>query len=367
MVVKNPELCTGCGVCAVVCPKKCIEIKLNEEGFYRPVVDKTRCIECGICEASCNENISHDFSEPIEVKSAILKDKDTLMTVSSGGICYAIAKKTIEDGKKVCAVIYDYSQHVAKHVIIDNDDDLEQTKGSKYLQSYTVDGFEALFNGEKYVVVGTPCQIASIAKVAENKKVRDKLLLLDFFCHGTPTMNVWKKYINEHRGENIKKISFRSKTKGWHNFSLDFVYSDGKGVNDGEKNMFYRMFFNNLCLNDSCYRCKYKAEKSLADIRTGDYWGEKYKENSTGVSCCVVYTEAGKKYLEQLKDVCIFNNESFEDMLVAQMKKSPTVDMKLRQKLINALKGKRKLKTIDNTVLLPYRVKHKIKSLIRRK
>ena len=32
--------CTGCGVCEISCPKKCIKIKENEEGFYEPNVDE---------------------------------------------------------------------------------------------------------------------------------------------------------------------------------------------------------------------------------------------------------------------------------------------------------------------------------------
>ena len=36
MVTKNTEFCTGCGVCAAVCPKKCLKIELNDDGFYIP-------------------------------------------------------------------------------------------------------------------------------------------------------------------------------------------------------------------------------------------------------------------------------------------------------------------------------------------
>ncbi len=366
MSIKDSVCCTGCGVCASICPKKCIEIKLNNDGFYRPVIETDKCINCNICEQYCNEFMNNNFHKPIDTVSAIVKDGNLLKTVSSGGVCYALAKKAVEDGVKVCGVVYDYDLHIAKHIIIDNLKDLEQTKGSKYFQSYTVDGFNEIFNGEQYMVFGTPCQIAAISKVAEAKKVRNKLILVDFFCHGTPSMLVWQKYLEEHQREKIQKIDFRSKEFSWHKFSLKFSYDDGSSYSDYEKNMFYRMFFNNLCLNDSCYNCKYKATKSLADIRTGDYWGDKYKDNTTGVSCCVVYTECGKKYLEGIKDVCFFEKEDINDMLKAQMSKSPQVDKKLRSKLLNALKSNKKLADIERTTLLPYRVRGKIKSLLRR-
>ncbi len=360
MAVKSSDMCSGCGVCAVVCPKKCIEIKLNEDGFYRPIVDASKCVECGVCEKYCNAYIENKFVEPIDVASAVLKDKKQLNTVSSGGVCYAIAKNAIEKNIKVCGVIYDYDEHIAKHIIVENIEDLEKIKGSKYFQSYTVDGFMDIFNGDKYLVFGTPCQIASIAKVAEAKNIREKLILVDFFCHGTPSMLVWRKYICEQGNKDIEKIDFRSKEFGWHNFSFKFTYSDGSTSSDSKKNMFYRMFFNNLCLNDSCYRCQYKAWKSMADIRTGDYWGDKYKENSTGVSCCVTYTQQGKEVIEDLKDICDFECEDLSDMLLSQMNENPRFNKRLRNKLLKALKGKCTLQRIENTVLFLHRVKSKL-------
>ena len=46
--------CTGCTACAFVCPKQCIDIKLDTEGFYFPVIDKDRCISCKKCETICH-------------------------------------------------------------------------------------------------------------------------------------------------------------------------------------------------------------------------------------------------------------------------------------------------------------------------
>ena len=198
--------------------------------------------------------------------------------------------------------------------------------------------------------------------VAKMKNVRDKLLLIDFFCHGTPSMYLWEKYINEHQVENIKKIDFRSKEFGWHKYAFRFEYKDGTTKADFENDMFYSMFFSNLCLNESCYSCKFKALSSVADIRVGDFWGEKYRENNQGVSCCVVFTETGRKTTQELSSACLLQKEEIEQVLEAQMKKSPEMK-KERKRLLRALKGKRKLKTIYNTTLFWYRVKQKINSI----
>lgn len=41
--------CTGCQMCAAVCPKGAIQIKEDADGFLKPFIQEERCISCGIC------------------------------------------------------------------------------------------------------------------------------------------------------------------------------------------------------------------------------------------------------------------------------------------------------------------------------
>jgi ferredoxin len=45
----DPERCTGCGMCAVVCPHGVFEI----EGKKARIADRDLCIECGACQSNC--------------------------------------------------------------------------------------------------------------------------------------------------------------------------------------------------------------------------------------------------------------------------------------------------------------------------
>ena len=42
---KSNNYCTGCSVCAVICPTKAIEYSLNKYGFYEAVINKKKCIK----------------------------------------------------------------------------------------------------------------------------------------------------------------------------------------------------------------------------------------------------------------------------------------------------------------------------------
>lgn len=45
--------CCGCTACEQICPRNCIQMRKNEEGFLYPVVNNDKCIKCGLCEKVC--------------------------------------------------------------------------------------------------------------------------------------------------------------------------------------------------------------------------------------------------------------------------------------------------------------------------
>ena len=46
------EACSGCGMCATVCPRGVFEVS----GGRAAVVDRDSCIECGACALNCPES-----------------------------------------------------------------------------------------------------------------------------------------------------------------------------------------------------------------------------------------------------------------------------------------------------------------------
>lgn len=298
--------CFGCGVCSIVCPTKIVAIKENNQGFYSPViVDESRCIECGLCLSTCSYIDDQPLNTvPESAYAGWSVNPIERRRSSSGGVAFVLAKQAIKCGYMFCGVKYDMQINRAIHYIGKEEKDLLPSAGSKYLPSYTSDAFSRLNDGNKYIVFGTPCQIASLRLWIKKKKIEERFILVDFFCHGVPSLKIWDKYLKENGllDRSLATISWRDKATGWHdswhivvkNASKKEVYRSDS-VNNDE---FYQYFLGHYALNRCCLdSCKYKQYNSCADIRLGDLWGEEYKDDELGVSGILCLTKMGTDFV----------------------------------------------------------------------
>lgn len=342
--------CYGCGVCAIICPKNIIELRLNRDGFYEPTITRQYdCTNCGVCLSVCSyvdEKISVE-NHPIKSFAAWSNDEAILRKCSSGGVGFELGRYLISEGYNVVGCRYNIETNRAEHYLASNVESLIQSIGSKYIQSYTVNGFKQINRKEKYLITGTPCQIDSIRRYLRKFKCEDNFVLMDFFCHGVPSMLLWKKYIEyaEKQAGKITYISWRSKFLGWHDSWAMSIEGEKYGepidwhdsynlLIKGEKGCFnsrlsqgdiyYKMFLSDACLGKACYeKCKFKYDKSAADIRLGDLWGKTYSDNERGVSALACFTVKGAQILGSMPRVSL-TEHPFETIAEGQMKMCPT-------------------------------------------
>lgn len=64
-----------------------------------------------------------------------LKDKATLLSSSSGGAFTALSDAFLKKGNAVVAAVYNYENHTTEFQIILSQEQRENAKGSKYMQS----------------------------------------------------------------------------------------------------------------------------------------------------------------------------------------------------------------------------------------
>ena len=376
--------CTSCQVCGAVCPKEAIHIELNKDGFYRPIIDQDKCIDCGICLKACykyDEQISITTEEKLKdipVYAASAKDDDVLSNTTSGGVADILCKHLIGEGYQCVGVRYDQEKDIAINTIASTQKETDAFRGSKYIQSFTYPAFKELLGKKvdgKYAVFGTPCHIYALDRHLRRIKKREQFLLIDIFCHGCPSLTIWKKYVKElhqtTQGEVLEQIKFRSKYRGWGNFCVS-AEKDQKTVYASKKinDAFYTLFFSNLALNDSCRDCKLRSTFEYTDIRLGDFWGKAYGMNHTGVSVVVPVSESGKKVFEQIKPLLDINVHQHQDYLPYQSYgKDYTFNSQRREKLLSLINDekaelKEAVRYYYQTQPLTVKIKRHIKNLI---
>ena len=281
--IKNKKDCCGCSACVQRCPRKCISMQTDKEGFAYPVVDTTKCSDCGLCNKVCPVINQLPEQQPIATYAAINSNNMVREQSSSGGIFTLLAQETINNGGIVFGAVFNEDWDV-EHIYVDNANDLKRLRGSKYVQSNIGDSYSVaekfLKEGKEVLFSGTPCQVAGLRKYL--RKEYKNLKTVDFVCHGTPSPEVWKMYLDEvcriNNIGNITDIQFRNKAEGWKKFSQQITYTgnDGKERRFREtlnENLFMKCFLSNLCLRPSCYQCPARSGKSGSDITLGDLWG----------------------------------------------------------------------------------------------
>ena len=277
--ITDKQNCCGCSACAQRCPKQCITMQEDNEGFLYPKVDESACIDCGLCEKVCPMITPYEAHEPIQTLAAVNKNDEVRLKSSSGGIFSILAEKVIREGGVVFGARFDDQWQV----VIDYTETLEginDFRGSKYLQASTGDTFKQCENflkaGRLVMYSGSPCQIAGLKHYL--RKEYDNLLLVDFGCHGVPSPKVWQKYLDEIVGSrDINSTSMRAKTNGWRKFNFEMSFNRDNSTillsSPASKNDYMRAFLNNLILRPSCHNCKAKECRSHSDITIADYWG----------------------------------------------------------------------------------------------
>lgn len=360
--------CTSCQMCAAVCAKNAITIQLNEDGFYRPYIDEDKCVDCGLCTKVCykfdaNVKVTNtDALDKLKVYSAQYKSASILEKVTSGGVADALAKELVKQGFVCIGVTYNDDRHRAEHVIASTVGETDAFRGSKYIQSYSLDAFKSLVKNArttKFAIFGLPCHIYAAHQFLSQRNLRDNCLLIDLFCHGCPSMLVWNKYEQkikkQVKNKKFDDVQFRSKVRGWGTFYVVVVVVEGVRafISSPKQDEFYSLFFSDHVLNDACSDCKLRSTMEYTDIRLGDFWGKRFLKDRKGVSAVAITSERGQMLFETIKDKFVTAHSDMSEVLVKQSYgKIYHPNLELRKNMLEALRDNNK--TLKDVVDLYY-------------
>jgi coenzyme F420-reducing hydrogenase beta subunit len=308
--IKEKENCCGCEACRQSCPKQCITMYQDSEGFLYPNVNLQECINCHICEKVCPIINQLEGQKPLSIYAAKNTNKQIRSNSSSGGVFMAIAEKVIDEGGVVFGARFNEKWEIV-HDYTETKSGIHPFMGSKYFQSNIKDTYSIaksfLKENRKVLFTGTPCQIAGLKHYLKIKY--DNLITVDVVCHGVPSPKVWLKYLESLQSSGLVKepiddISFRKKTLGWKNYGINIHSFNTNYFMTKNADLFMQGFINNLYLRPSCYCCSFKCGRSGSDITLGDFWGMEdiipYFDDDQGTSLAIINNIDLDKYIHSL-------------------------------------------------------------------
>jgi len=329
-LLRDQESCSGCGACAMVCPKQAITMTEDETGFRYPVIDHEKCIGCKKCLkiCACQQSI---LWEPQKAYAAVGLQEDVVKSSASGGVFAALAHSVLEQGGLVAGAVMDCTKEGADvyHILSDSKADIARMQGSKYVQSDALrcyrDVCSAVKEGKKVLFSGTPCQVAAIRALTGDP---DNLVTAELICHGVPSvkmLNAYLRVLGRHLGGSIESFCFRDKAS-------PKTYTARIQVSRGRESRIYRLrpkhlsfyqhFLEGVNHRESCYSCPFAGMKRVADLTMGDYWGiEKFHSadiqagtipNRKDWSCVLINSEKGTAFLETVSDQLLLYPSKFQ-------------------------------------------------------
>lgn len=348
-IVVNTKLCIGCGICENACTSSAISMTVKN-GLFVPRINQTLCKNdkgCHRCMDSCpgiginllqksKQLYNNQFSKENELLGDYLTclmgystDAKIREMAASGGVVSSFLIWLLDNKKIDGAIITHFNKEMplkVETIIASTKEDILSAKGSKY-SPVSLHGVLKLLkkaHGNRYVVVGLPCQVQGIRKLLDvDKKLSNKIIgVFSLFCSGSQTFN-YTEYILKQCGGNVDNLEYLAYREG----SPTGMVAKGKGFDFFKEYVRYNMPLKGTFYPKRCLLCV-DMFGELADINFGDIHIEDVKEAGTGISGIIVRE---KNWLDLLHEAeksgaLQLNEISAEQMLykrnMAQAKKT---------------------------------------------
>jgi coenzyme F420 hydrogenase subunit beta len=314
-VIFDSKNCSGCGLCAAICPVNCLQIY---NGFGK--IDEDKCIRCGLCYFVCPRTylpvrvlnmIQDDTSEIKEYQnvghflqaySARTKIKEISEKCQDGGISSTCIHYLLEKNEIDLALGAKMSNTLwrPEPVIISNKKELLLTAGTKYVNNPNLQILNInKIKDKKIAVVGVPCQMQALLK-SEIYNVGFPSLInikyrIGIFCMESFSYESLLK-ICEKVNVNIKDAKKMDINKGKF-----FIYTeDGNELNVPIKEISH-------LAREDCEVC-YDLTSESADISIGSIG------SPSGWNTVLIRTERGKNLYNELIKNKLIESKPLKDV-----------------------------------------------------
>ncbi len=308
--INGDTLCFGCGVCAAVCPKNCIQLKPDSDGFLFPEIDFAVCVRCRRCINCCpagQKAFRLTLRQAPEFFAVRHADPAVRKASTSGGLFTALSDIILKRGGAVAGAVMKEDFSVV-HVIANDAAGRNAMRYSKYVQSDCSRIFTPIAGllraGREVLFTGTPCQVAALYGFLDNEP--ENLYTADFICHGVPSpmvFDLFRRDLAARFGAPMVSFRFRDQQRGCVPMRIGAEFANGAHyLEDCEHDPYFQLFLSSILNRECCSKCPYTKVHRSSDLTLGDCWrfasfAPQWDDN-TGVSTLLVNTKKGKKLFE---------------------------------------------------------------------
>lgn len=321
--------CSGCGVCTVVCPQKCLIIQENEYGELRPSFTMKECIKCGRCLNVCPFSDHEYMIDSCPEKCYIGYSEEFIKNGSSGGVATWFLYRLLDDNSVdaiVCVGQGDSNNSLFTYRVCRNKSDLIACQGSAYYPVTLSGALEQIRREDgRVAVVGVPCFITALRNLKQQSKKWDRKikLLIGLVCGHLPnkTMTDVLAWSQGYHREKIDSVRFRTHNddKPAWDYGVRFSFKDGNEFASYGSEDFGYLFWHRLFSQKCCNDCT-DVFAEQADITFMDAWLPEYSELHHGTSMIICRSGFCESVLAQLMELKTLEETSIEKATQAQKK-----------------------------------------------
>ena len=323
--IQLPSLCSGCGICATVCPTQAIQIHWTSDCLWTAQIDDATCVLCGKCLKLCPfepANIERWASEIMSSggRNAGLNSAYTALLAwttyqegrknsPSGGVLTELLKALYSSGE-IDVVLAPRRISAPKgmaHSLIaqlDSEELLEASRGS----FYEPQDFSNMLNAvcaskRRCAVVGTPCVLKAVNRLPSEKRrhVSFTIALACSHCASGSFLDCLaaQEGVRNHQPYTANLRSFDKSMDSANNFFNTVSTEAGvRAHRDRFKTAFTAMWRNWFFSMECCLYCP-DFYGQHADISVKDAWG-KYSNNPLGRTLLLIRNSHIAEVLEEL-------------------------------------------------------------------